>query len=180
MLYTKLTIKLVRTFGLLVACSIPGIGSFFVPFTYGSYFDTLLTSLGIAVKSSAQLGEERTTVKVVTRPFAGPKIVLSLLDFLPFATYQSLCHSAVVADDTLWEYCGNQEDGGISGAFGVDVADNVGIRVSIYDEKAWIDEEPQGELVRSPEEIEKELLKWKFVKYDFVLNNCQHFAYSFG
>ena len=23
-------------------------------------------------------------------------------------------------------------------------------------------------------------MKWKFVKYDGTLNNCQHFAYSFG
>ncbi len=87
MLYTKLTIKLIRTFGLLVACSIPGVGSFFIPFTYGSYADTILTSIGILAKSSANIGETKTTVRVVTRPFAGPKIVLSVLDFLPFATY---------------------------------------------------------------------------------------------
>ena len=117
MLYTKLAIKLLRTFGLLVACSVPGVGTFFVPITYGSIIDSFLTSTNILARSATSPFETKTAVKVVTRPFAGPKKVFSLLDFLPFATYQSLVHSAVVADDTLWQYC-LDEEGGESGAFG--------------------------------------------------------------
>ncbi len=62
----------------------------------------------------------------------------------------------------------------------MDVADNVGIRMSKYSPESWIDEEHFGEVVRSEQEIERELLKWRFVKYDFALNNCQHFAYNFA
>ena len=56
MLYTKLMIKLFRTFGLLVGCSIPGLGAYMLPITVSSYFDTMLTSLNIFAKSIQTLG----------------------------------------------------------------------------------------------------------------------------
>ena len=56
MLYTKLMIKLFRTFGLLVGCSIPGLGAFLLPVTVSSYADAMLTSLNIFAKSVRNIG----------------------------------------------------------------------------------------------------------------------------